>query len=598
MTDKIIQYMINSVYKNPAECGSNLNLLGDELNRRIENLEMSQGQVDEALTDLFACGLKHMRDNPGKRKVYERLVLTAYKWVKVYQGDDGQTPGRSRTPHLMRSTFTTGDDHGDFADGDTERRFWQLIPELDPSYKGGQGPAPKGYEAAPAEQPGAAAAYNAQARQTMIEGMPAGMDIGGVQQWIHTVKPKVSELMMWGQHALASYAQDEALWMALCEALHASDPRRRPADLAKLYTMVLQAAYAATAARATHKGRSDIVRSDTSQDLIEGLLPKQGLVILAGRPKVGKSFLALDAALAVAGIRPFLGSYPCTDPGNVLYLALDMNINSYIDRFDRMIGTAYADNDKLHVQDQIPKLASGRFTQRALAWIHDVENPRLIVVDMMTNLLSQHAKEINPYLADYEDMRKLDDLCTAQGIAILALTHEGKAKSGIEDISRAIIGTTGIAAVASGIWLISATDNHGGAKFATTGRDLPEHELMIKAQHDAPHGWFFPSDEEGINPQGHAETRQQMLGIIYQHQRASGYGIRLRILQETLEDQRLANDLPAVNRTYFYKLVDGLVRDHLATKARRSRDDRTFLVTLSEKGYDLAQLLAVKGEIP
>jgi len=589
--------MIESVYKNAAECGSNLNLLGDELNRRIENLEMSQGEVDAALTELFACGLKHMRDHPGKRSMYERLVLTAYTWVKTYQGEDGAPPGRARTPSMLRSTLQSLDEVGDYADTETERRFWRLIPELGPNFKGGNGTPPPA-EPVYVDRGPEASAYNAQARQTMVEGMPAGMDIGEIQQWTATVKPKVSELIMWGQHALASYARDEALWMALCEAIHTHDPRRRPADLAKLYTLVLQSAYAAQAASATPKRRRDIVKSDRTQDLIQGLLPRQGLVILAGRPKVGKSFLALDAALAVAGIRPFLGVYTCHDPGSVLYLALDMNLNSYIDRFDRMIGAAYADNDQLYVQDQIPKLASGRFTERAEHWIHNVQSPRLIVIDMMTNLLSQHAKEVNPYLADYEDMRKLDELCTDQGLAILALTHEGKAKSGIEDISRAIIGTTGIAAVASGIWLISATDNQGGAKLATTGRDLPEQEMTVKAQYDGPHGWFFLTDEEGLDRQLHAQTRQQMLMVIYQHQRASGYGIRLRALQDTLEDLRLASDLPAVNRTYFYKLVDGLVRDHLATKARRSREDKSLVVTLSEKGYHLAELFAVKGETP
>ena len=57
--------------------------------------------------------------------------------------------------------------------------------------------------------------------------------------------------------------------------------------------------------------------------IVPGLIP-EGCTILAGRPKLGKSFLALDVALAVARGGYCLGDYQC-EQGAVLYLALEDN---------------------------------------------------------------------------------------------------------------------------------------------------------------------------------------------------------------------------------------------------------------------------------
>ena len=55
--------------------------------------------------------------------------------------------------------------------------------------------------------------------------------------------------------------------------------------------------------------------------IVPGLIV-EGLVILAGKPKVRKSWMALDIALAVAAGRFCLGDRKCQQ-GNVLYLALE-----------------------------------------------------------------------------------------------------------------------------------------------------------------------------------------------------------------------------------------------------------------------------------
>ena len=57
--------------------------------------------------------------------------------------------------------------------------------------------------------------------------------------------------------------------------------------------------------------------------LIEGLLPDKSLCLLSGKPKAGKSFLALDMAYAVRTGADVFGKYKVNRPGPVIYLAME-----------------------------------------------------------------------------------------------------------------------------------------------------------------------------------------------------------------------------------------------------------------------------------
>ena len=57
--------------------------------------------------------------------------------------------------------------------------------------------------------------------------------------------------------------------------------------------------------------------------LIEGLLPDKSLFLLSGKPKAGKSFLALDMAYAVRTGADVFGKYKVSRPGPVVYLGME-----------------------------------------------------------------------------------------------------------------------------------------------------------------------------------------------------------------------------------------------------------------------------------
>ncbi|ADQ39670.1 DnaB domain protein helicase domain protein [Caldicellulosiruptor acetigenus I77R1B] len=69
---------------------------------------------------------------------------------------------------------------------------------------------------------------------------------------------------------------------------------------------------------------ADLINSNLpiTEYLIDGLLPKEGVTLIQGDEKIGKSWLALNLALSLSTGYPFLGHKP-TKTYNILYLALE-----------------------------------------------------------------------------------------------------------------------------------------------------------------------------------------------------------------------------------------------------------------------------------
>ena len=79
-----------------------------------------------------------------------------------------------------------------------------------------------------------------------------------------------------------------------------------------------------------------IQRQPQREDLINQLLPNgSGIMLLAGRPGVGKTNLALLLGLCLASGKPFLG-FSCKR-ATVTYLAFEMADDKYLARFDKLL---------------------------------------------------------------------------------------------------------------------------------------------------------------------------------------------------------------------------------------------------------------------
>lgn len=215
---------------------------------------------------------------------------------------------------------------------------------------------------------------------------------------------------------------------------------------------------------------------DTKFPPIEFVVPgyiAEGLTVLAGRPKVGKSWMALDLALAVALGGAALGSI-AVDQADVLYLGLEDNARRLQRRINQLArGTR---PERLHLATTCPRLNDGGI-EAIEEWCDRVAKPRLIVVDVFGQVRPERRQIESPYEADYRALSPLKQLADRRQLAMLALHHTNK-RDEPEDPFDTVSGTTGLTGAADTV-LILAKGPQGPTLYGR-GRDIEEINTALR----------------------------------------------------------------------------------------------------------------------
>ncbi|MEW6473432.1 MAG: AAA family ATPase [Actinomycetota bacterium] len=212
--------------------------------------------------------------------------------------------------------------------------------------------------------------------------------------------------------------------------------------------------------------------------VVPDLIP-QGLTILAGKPKVGKSWMVLDIARQVASGGEFLGR--SIDQGAVLYLALEDTQRRLQERLGMIRQEGDAPSPHLTLSTTFPRFPDAR--GRLLEWLESAENPRLIIVDTLGHIrMERSGKEAkDAYQIAYEDLTELKAIADEMGIGVLAITHTRKAgaeSSG--DPLDAVVGSVGQAGTADTIMVLDKQSGPGAAKLLGRGRDITEFSFKLQ----------------------------------------------------------------------------------------------------------------------
>ena len=175
----------------------------------------------------------------------------------------------------------------------------------------------------------------------------------------------------------------------------------------------------------------------------------EGLTLFAGKPKIGKSWLLMHAAWAVADSNYTLGGISC-EGGDVLYAALEDNKRRLQSRMTKLFGTAHWPERLCFVND-MPRLASGGLGF-IKTWIDSVKRPRLVIIDTLAMVRMPNRKDQNSYDADYAAVKDLRDLAAKHGVAILLVHHLRKAEA--DDPFDTISGTLGLTGAPDTVMII------------------------------------------------------------------------------------------------------------------------------------------------
>ncbi|GGJ57804.1 AAA family ATPase [Deinococcus roseus] len=217
---------------------------------------------------------------------------------------------------------------------------------------------------------------------------------------------------------------------------------------------------------------------DPVQFIIPGLLT-EGLGMLTGRPKMGKSFMSLSLALSIAQGKAALGDSKACEHGDVLYLALEDSQTRTQDRMKIMLGTDAVDDLRLDVWWQIPRLDLGGL-EALMDWLESRPRPRMIIVDVWGKFMPPCPSGRDEYTFLSEVMMLLQQVALAFHVCILLVHHTKKpGKKTGEDFLDQAMGNTAHTSNLDVLMMLDRKRDRSDAVLHVTGRDVHEQQVLL-----------------------------------------------------------------------------------------------------------------------
>jgi hypothetical protein len=268
--------------------------------------------------------------------------------------------------------------------------------------------------------------------------------------------------------------------------------------------------------------------------IIPGVLPT-GNIILAARPKMRKTWLALQLGMAVATGGKFL-EWNCAK-GDVLFLALEDNERRIRERirtlqtFDMSApdlsgfrywtgGMSEDANGKLYVSDPQEAAETMATFPRGEAGVDALEqyleqfpNTSMIVIDTLQHFKG-HSTNRDVYARDYEAMMPITKLAARREVLIMPVTHEKKGLASVDsgDFLEDVTGSAGNTGGADGVASIKGKrgvqDENESRKLYLSGRDIP-HDFEVDMTFDAERGGWLTAARQ--------DTRIAVRAILERH---------------------------------------------------------------------------------
>lgn len=224
------------------------------------------------------------------------------------------------------------------------------------------------------------------------------------------------------------------------------------------------------------------------KELVEGILP-EGLIIMAGGPKTGKSFMVLQMGYHVSKGSTLWERK--VSQGDVLYLALEDDYPRLQQRAFTMFGVE--ENPNFHLAIKADNM-DGQLILQISEFIKTHPNTKLVIIDTLQKIRKSEG-ESQSYASDYAVISQLKALADELRICILVVHHTRK--QGADDAFDMISGTNGLLGSADGAIIVMRKHNEKTAKVEISGRDLPGQTLHFRFD-DEKCVWCLVKTEAGL----------------------------------------------------------------------------------------------------
>jgi len=209
---------------------------------------------------------------------------------------------------------------------------------------------------------------------------------------------------------------------------------------------------------------------------VPGVIP-EGMGLLTGPPKAGKSWAVLGVGLAVAAGGCAFGKIPTGSPRPCLYLALEDGDRRLQDRCRKLL-----------LGEPIPALFEYVTTSTPAevpviiaAWLaqHAGQRP-LVMLDTLGKVMPPSSPGESAYARDYRVGGVLKGLVDAHPGATLLVVHHTRKMAG-EDWMDSTSGTNGLNGAADFTINLNRTRGENSATLRVTGRDVREGEYAMNS---------------------------------------------------------------------------------------------------------------------
>ena len=232
--------------------------------------------------------------------------------------------------------------------------------------------------------------------------------------------------------------------------------------------------------------------------LVDELIP-EGLHILAGAPKIGKSWLALWLCLCVSQGQPLWNF--TTVQGEVLYLSLEDSFQRIQTRLFDLTEDA---PPTLHFAIMADTLKHG-LEQQIEQFLTEHPTTKLVVIDTLQRVRAAGG-DGNLYANDYQDIGLLKQLADKRHIAILLIHHLRKLHD--DDPMNMISGSTGLSGAADSTFVLQKNSRLANiASLHCTGRDIADRTLKLEFGEED-HVWKLLEDSKTCSGASKISTLQ------------------------------------------------------------------------------------------
>ena len=235
--------------------------------------------------------------------------------------------------------------------------------------------------------------------------------------------------------------------------------------------------------------------------IIPVILPS-GVTILAGKVKMGKSWMVLAFSIAVATGGVVLGTMR-VERGEVLYLALEDNWRRLKKRLRKLLNGG-VEPDGLHIATDWPRADEGG-VEKLDEWLENRPDCRLVVIDTLARFKPRATGRRSQYDEDRDKVDPLIPIAAQHNVAIVIVHHLRETES--DDPLDMIHDTAGLTGGADGALVLKRKRGKANANLHVDGRDIENPTELALTFDQKTATWADISDTEEYK----SETRRKII---------------------------------------------------------------------------------------